>query len=66
MELPMDLRRKGLGADGISVIVPPLPIGIFADPPRTCYQIKPDLRGRPFENENGLTVLSPVPDIIFS
>jgi hypothetical protein len=22
MELPMDLRRKGLGADGISVIVP--------------------------------------------
>jgi hypothetical protein len=26
----MDLRRKGLGADGISVIVPPLPSGIFA------------------------------------
>jgi hypothetical protein len=61
----MDWRRMGLGADGISVIVPPLPI-VFADPPRTCYQIKPDLRGCPFENENGLTVLSPVPDIIFS
>jgi hypothetical protein len=34
MELLMDLRRKGLGAsEGIWVILPPLPGGIFADPP---------------------------------
>jgi hypothetical protein len=38
MELPMDLRRKGLGAsEGISVIVPPCRAEYSLIRLRTCY-----------------------------